>query len=609
MKKRLCIYATYDKHGNIEEYVEYCLEQISKVVSNLFVVSNSGLNRNAREKLYMANRIYERSDEGYDMGGFAHVICDLLEKNELWQYDELILLNDSIFGPFYSLADMFSKMDKNEMLDFWGITKRGISDFDGGEYIYPEHIQLYFYVVRKRMLQSEEFASYWNTISEKVTDFRSAIINYEFAFTQYFKERGYKWDVYCHVEAYDTDQIRLNLSPYHYASYELIKEKKCPFMKRKMCTGDFVSAEYCDKSNIRKAMAYIDKHTEYDIDLIWKHILKSYHMEDILEGLQLYQVLEEEIVKEDKSTELIRVIEIGAGVSEGGVFKQGEHVPPYTLVIDFRNLEDIEPLKQARMRCVIDNLFPHEGYASQIVQLFEDAPRLGMLIPPLMTFGKLAYSLMHRWENDEVASRLYQSNDLHVPFKKDKAPTHKIDGFLCRSELLNENILEILGREDGQIMMQMMPLIAQEKGYYTEILINKDYVSCYVSNLRNVAGDLWKSLGMDTEDDMDLRHMKDLIFRKKVLEFYRKHKKIFIYGAGQLAYRIIRIMQTVGQIEGVVVSDLTSNESVLGEYKVQCINDINVAQSSFIIAVGEKHNKDVIDKLLQMGMEDYLILN
>ena len=609
MKKRLCIYATYDKQGHIEDYVEYCLERLSEVVSCLLVVSNNILDKQSKEKLAMVNRIYERSDDGYDMGGFAHVIRDLQMKDELCKYDELILLNDSIFGPFYPLTGMFNKMDENETLDFWGITKRGVSDFDGGEHIYPEHMQLYFYVIRKRMLHSKEFVNYWNTISEQVTDFRSAIINYEFAFTKYFEEQGYKWDVYCHTEAYDTDQVSLNLSPYHYASYELIKEKKCPFMKRKMCTGDFVNAEYCDKSNVRKAMTYIDKYTEYDIDLIWRHILRVYHIGDLIDGLQMYRVLDEEIVKEDKSTELIRIIDMENVVSEYACGKQNEQVPPYTLVVDFRNLEEIEPLKQARKSCVIDNLFPYEGYGCQIVKLFEESPRLGVLIPPLKTFGKLAYSLAQKWENDEIAAQLYQRNELHVPFIKDSAPVHKIDGFLCRSELLNQRVVESLMGEESETMMQMMPLIAQEKGYYTEVLMKKDYVSSYTLNVQNVANKLWKSIGITVEDDVDLKHMKDMIFRKKVLEFYKNHNNLYVYGAGQLAYRIIKILQEIGQINGVVVSDLTGNESILGGYQVQCIDNIEVERASFIIAVGEKHYKEVTKKLLEIGIEDYLILN
>ena len=370
-----------------------------------------------------------------------------------------------------------------------------------------------------------------------------------------------------------------------------------------------MNAEYCDKSNVRKAMTYIDKYTEYDIDLIWRHILRVYHIGDLIDGLQMYRVLDEEVVKEDKSTELIRIIDMEDVVSEYACGKQNEQVPPYTMVVDFRNLEEIEPLKQARKSCVIDNLFPYEGYGCHIVKLFEESPRLGVLIPPLKTFGKLAYSLAQKWENDEIAAQLYQRNELQVPFKKDTAPIHKIDGFLCRSELLNQQIIEILKGQDGQTMMQMMPLIAQENGYYTEVLMKKRYVSSYALNLQNVASELWKSIGINVEVDVDLKVMRDLVFRKKVLEFYKKHRKIYIYGAGQLAYRTIRILQEIGQIEGVVVSDLTGNESMLGGYQVQCIDDIEVERASFIIAVGEKHYKEVTKKILEMGIEDYLILN
>lgn len=610
MKRRLAIYAMYDKKGQVDDYIIYCINGLAKVVNDIIVVSNNILEPNAKQKLNMVTHIYERSDNGYDVGAFAHVICDLQIKNEMCKYDELILLNDSIFGPFYPLTDMFSEMDKRETLDFWGITKRGNSDFDGGEHIYPEHMQLYFYVIRKRMLHSREFVGYWNIIPEQITDFRSAIINYEFTFTKYFEKQGYKWDVYCKTEEYNTNRASINLSPYHYASYELIKNEKCPFMKRKMCTGDFVNAEYCDKSNVRKAIEYVDKYTNYDIDLVWKHILKVYHIEDILEGLQMYRIIDDETAEKGKSIEQIQIIELKSDIKNAICIEKEKTPLSYTLVINFKNLEELAPLNNARKNCLIENLFPYEGYSRKIVKLFEESPRLGLLIPPLKTFGKLAYSLEQKWENDESAVKLYRNNRLHVPFRKDRAPIYKIDGFLCRSELLNQQIIQTLKGTDGQTMMQMMPLIAQEKGYYTEVLIKKDYVSRYVSNLQNVAYELWKSIGIANEkDDMDLKDMKDMILKKRILEFCKNHKKIYIYGAGQLAYRIIRILQETSQIEGIVVSDLTGNESILGGYQVQCIDDIVVEQSSFIIAVGKKNTKDVIKILSYRGIKDYLILN
>lgn len=59
------------------------------------------------------------------------MINNLVNEGRLEQYDEIIFLNDSVFGPFYPFGEMFLKMEERKELDFWGVTKRGISDFDG----------------------------------------------------------------------------------------------------------------------------------------------------------------------------------------------------------------------------------------------------------------------------------------------------------------------------------------------------------------------------------------------------------------------------------------------------------------------------------------------
>lgn len=43
--------------------------------------------------------------------------------------------------------------------------------------------------MRKKLAHSGDFLEYWRTVAGKVTDFRSAIINYEFAFTGIFLKR------------------------------------------------------------------------------------------------------------------------------------------------------------------------------------------------------------------------------------------------------------------------------------------------------------------------------------------------------------------------------------------------------------------------------------
>lgn len=602
MVKRLAIYATYDQDGIVDDYIVYCIGELQKADVDVLVVSNHTLSSEQKERLVgITQEIYEREDSGYDMGGFAYALELLKSQARLNNYDEIIFVNDSVFGPFYPLDEMLSEMDKRKDIDFWGITKRGESDFDGGDAVYPEHIQLYFYAVRREMLNSRDFSDYWNEIPNKVTDFRSAILNYEFAFTKYFADRGFKWDVYCDTDRYITNNPKNNLSPYHYCSYSLIKNG-CPWLKRKLFTGDFIDGRYCDRSDLRKALDYIAQHTNYDVKLIWLHILRTYPLGNIMESLQLIEFITAglEPSQEDKAYAKI----IYGSDNRLKSDKQGKYMLYMSPEADSRR---IEPLFHAEKRCVMDNLMLSDEYVAKVVELFERKPMLGVLVPPMKTFGKISKSTERKWKNEKIASEIYEKYRLSVPFGK-TAPIHEINAFWCRSDILDEEILHELKNDNTGTMMQMIPIIAQQKGYYTEILMNTDYAAGLLTNMQKMMRDMWEMTLCSSDRDMDLKEMQDMVYAQKILEFSKGTKKLYIYGAGQLACRVLNMIADIKKPTAIVVSDKNGNaKSILG-YPVMEIDEIDVTDASFIIAVGKKNNHFVENKIKTLGITDYLLL-
>ena len=585
--KRLAIYATFDRNGVVDDYILYCLNELHKVVDDLAVVSNHKLPCSEKSKLTMASWIYEREDHGYYMGGFAHVINSLSQDGRLGWYDEIIFLNDSVFGPFYPFSEMFSKMDKREDLDFWGVTKRGISDFDGGDEKYPEHIQLYFYVVRKKLVHSGDFKKYWEAISEKVTDFRSAIIHYEFAFTRYFAERGYKWDVYCHTDNLVTDYPDMNLSPYHYCSYELIKNKKCPLLKRKLFTGDFIEGRFCDGNDLKKAISYIAENTDYNTDLIWSHVLRIYNIGDIIKGAKLLEVIDAEGGSENDNPADIRIIDCW-----GTVLKDAEKEIcrldgcAYTIFISLQERADLPfPLFEAEKNCVLENLLYNKLYVKKIEELFEKNPRLGLVIPPIQTFGKISCSV------------------------EKEMPIHHINAFWCRNRLLNDDLLHDLKSDRMGKVMQRMPLMAQQMGYYTAIVVNRKYASGLLMNMWQIAQDIWEFSREKSEQngDLDIEQMCDQIFFPKIRDFVKEKERVYVYGAGRLACRAIKILEDIRRPDGVVVSDKNGNAESICGYSVWDVAKISVAESSFIVAVGKKNASVVRDQLEAAGAAGCLL--
>ena len=105
------------------------------------------------------DNIYYRTNKGYDSGAYKDALCSFLGWDEVYKYDELILVNDSFFGFFYPLKDSFQLMDK-EKCDFWGMTGQAAGEYKDPFYSFDEHVHSYFMVFKKNVLKSKAFKSF-----------------------------------------------------------------------------------------------------------------------------------------------------------------------------------------------------------------------------------------------------------------------------------------------------------------------------------------------------------------------------------------------------------------------------------------------------------------
>ena len=126
--KRFAIYFFYDQVGIVDDYNIYMLEDLKKNIDHLMVVSNGPLNEEGYKKFTkVSDEIFERDNKGFDVWAYKEGI-QKAGWNLLEQYDELILLNFTNFGPIYPFKDMFDEMDTYQV-DFWGITEHYGHDF------------------------------------------------------------------------------------------------------------------------------------------------------------------------------------------------------------------------------------------------------------------------------------------------------------------------------------------------------------------------------------------------------------------------------------------------------------------------------------------------
>src|SRR5262249_41047864 len=130
------------------------------------------------------SRLVFRENLGRDFGAFR---VGLARAGDLAARQELILTNDSVYGPLADLVGGFSDMERRADLDLWGLTN---------SWDVAYHLQSYFLVFRTPFLQSRFFRDFWESFSSGLSR-RDVIIHYEIGFSQRALREGFKLGAVC----------------------------------------------------------------------------------------------------------------------------------------------------------------------------------------------------------------------------------------------------------------------------------------------------------------------------------------------------------------------------------------------------------------------------
>lgn len=264
---KLCIISHYDKNHNIEDYVKYMVKQLYNLGFDIVFVSTSeniSLEKFDKLKDYL-HTVVIRENVGYDFISWKTGLSFVKNYKE---YESILHINDSIFFPLVNPKKMFKKMDKKGV-DFWGLT-------DSLKQTY--HLESFFLVVNKNLLQSDIYRYFWNNCT--ILENKNEIISkYEMGFTTLFLNHGYKCSAYIQINKVlkkiknsfkenSSENLEQKRS-FNYFWDIIIKEFKAPFVKKKILIKSH--SEYNPTTFSYKKV--LKKRTSYDIGLI-KNFLK-----------------------------------------------------------------------------------------------------------------------------------------------------------------------------------------------------------------------------------------------------------------------------------------------------------------------------------------------
>lgn len=255
--KRVAILAVYDCEGIVHDYLEYYIESLSEVVSYLIIVVIGYIKDDSLKKLKKySSEIYIKENKGYDAAAYKLVFENYLDIERLNQYDELILTNDTCFGPFIPFRDIFEEMDKKS-IDFWGL-----------KYIennYLNHLQSNFLVFCKNTFKN--ISQYFRTEICAADDKRSVVIKFEMCLFNFLIKRGFRFGYFGELK---------NYNDYKAPDYCIIEEHY-PLMKKRCFEKNLYSYENCSR-----ALCHIRDYTNYNVAWILDFAKQKYNIDDEL---------------------------------------------------------------------------------------------------------------------------------------------------------------------------------------------------------------------------------------------------------------------------------------------------------------------------------------
>lgn len=479
---RIGVYFFFDKDGIVDKFVTYMLDDLVKNLDRLVIVVNGSLKPESRDVFTRYTKdVIVRENIGLDVGAYKEAI-EYIGWDNLYKTEELILLNSTIYGPIYPFENMFAEMN-NKQLDFWGITKHHELPFDPfGTCAYgyvPEHIQSHFIAIRGSLLKSYEYKKMWDEMPV-MKDYKDSVGMYETVFTKKFEDKGFVWDVYI-----DSDDLS-ELTPYPlmYTPVELIKNRKCPIIKRRSFFNDYYDVlNNSMGENALEIMEYLKTTDNYDADMIWENLIRNYNMYDLVNLMQLDYILPYELSRNnnEQNKRVALVLHVYNDDLIGYCCDYAKNMPDYADIfittdteekinlfseycfkeniknVQFRLIQnrgrDVSALlvgvkdvifnydyvcfahdkktKQLQPQTIglsfayncFENVLGSKDYVMNIINMFDENPRLGMLTPPPPKFGPFFALNGTTWTvNYENTVNLAKDLELNINLDSEKEP-------------------------------------------------------------------------------------------------------------------------------------------------------------------------------------------
>lgn len=217
--KRTAVLSCFFSDGLIHDDLLFLIHGLKEVVDNIILIGDCKINPNQLDRLQglICYAEFERHEQ-YDFGSYKRGLEYAREKGLLDECytEELILINDSCYGPVFPFEESLKKMAEKPC-DFWGYTEYRSNAWN-------RHISSYFILFKRDIIYSKSIECFLEHVTGKY-DRGKVIFTLETKLTEYLENKGFSWALY----------IEDGLNAFQ-CPVSLLKLHRIPLVKKKAFT-------------------------------------------------------------------------------------------------------------------------------------------------------------------------------------------------------------------------------------------------------------------------------------------------------------------------------------------------------------------------------------
>lgn len=277
--KRAIIFAHYDKDGVVDPHVEFMLRAYRRHADRLIVISAGGREAAVAPLRAWCDVALVRENVGHDFCSWKLGVEYL---GDVSAYDEILFVNDSIYGPLFDLQRLFDGV-ATRTEDFWGLVR---------SHQIGTHIQSFFFCFRRRPIRDGFFQRFWDSVEPQPSK-QMLIEHYEVGLTGQLMAAGYttfalfdqqEMSLFARIRAGLINgrsrrrgrlgtlksyvRNRRVLNPTHKLWRTLI-ESGAPFLKIELLRSNPLEMD------LECVRSFVQRRTDYDWSLIENHVRRT----------------------------------------------------------------------------------------------------------------------------------------------------------------------------------------------------------------------------------------------------------------------------------------------------------------------------------------------